>query len=366
MFVRDEITLKKNRVRDLLGSLGLGGIYIKRHGNFAWLTGGGCNYVGIATEVGVSGALITPEGEYLVCNNIEAPRMIEEEGIEDQGYEVRAFPWHQDREREILSELVAGPLGADVALPGARNVAADLAALRYSLTPWEVERYRTVGELTSTAIEETAAGVRPGDRETAIVGRLAARLWDLGLDYITIFCAADDRIGRFRHPLATARQVDKRAMLCVNARQKGLIVSLTRFVQFGKVPEDIRRRYDANVRVDCVLMANTVPGRPAADAFRKGMEAYKEAGFEGEYELHHQGGAIGYEGRDYKVTFDSQQIVQENQGFTWNPSITGAKSEDTMLATKDGPVLLSHPVTFPVLEQEVEGHKFERPDILEL
>lgn len=365
MFVRDEIILKKNRVRELLDSLGLGGVYIKRQSNYAWLTGGGRNLVGIATELGVSGALITPEREYVVCNNIEAPRMIEEESIEEQGYEVRSFPWHEDRESAIVGELTDGPLGSDVAFPGAKDVAKDLAFLRYTLTPWEVERYRRVGYLTSKAIEEITADIRPGDRECTVVGRLAARLWDEGLDYITIFCAADDRIARFRHPLATDRQVEQRAMLCVNARKWGLIVSLTRFIQFGKVASDIRRKYDANVLIDCTLMANTIPGRPAAEAFRKGIEAYKEAGFDGEYELHHQGGAIGYEGRDYKVTFDSQQIVQENQGFTWNPSITGSKSEDTMLATKDGPVLLSKPVTFPVLEQVVDGHRFERPDILE-
>ncbi len=155
-------------------------------------------------------------------------------------------------------------------------------------------------------------------------------------------------------------------MLCVNARRDGLIVSLTRFVQFGAVPAEVRRRYDATVRVDCTLMANTVPGRPVAEAFRKGLEAYKAEGFETEYELHHQGGAIGYEGRDYKVTFDSRQVVRENQAFTWNPSITGAKSEDTMLATTDGPILFSRPVTFPVLDLEIGGHRFERPDILEL
>ena len=79
-----------------------------------------------------------------------------------------------------------------------------------------------------------------------------------GYDYITVFCAADDRIAKFRHPIPGDRRIDKRAMLCCNVRKWGLIVSFTRFVQFGKVPEDIRRRYDANVYIDCVMMAHTV------------------------------------------------------------------------------------------------------------
>ena len=68
--------------------------------------------------------------------------------------------------------------------------------------------------------------------------------------------------------------------------------------------------------------------------------------------LHHQGGSIGYVGRDYKVNFATTDVVQENQGFAWNPSITGSKSEDTMLATSEGPILLSKPVTFPTLKMQ--------------
>jgi len=366
MFVNEEIDAKKGKVRRLLDELGLDGILIKRQGNFAWLTAGARNLVGIATEVGASAALITRDGAHILANAIEAPRLIEEEGIEAQGYAVHTYPWHTDREAALAHELAGGKLGADVPMAGAVDVAKALAPLRYAMTPWEVERYKDVGTETARAIEETTAEIRPGDKECAVIGRLAARLWERGLDYITTFCAADDRIARFRHPLATDRRVEKRAMLCVNARKRGLIISLTRFVQFGPVPADLRRRYDATVGVDCTLMAHTVPGLPAADAFRKGLEAYAEAGFADEIELHHQGGAIGYEGRDYKVTFDSPFIVQENQAFAWNPSITGAKSEDTMLATVDGPVVLSPPDTFPVLEMEVAGIRFRRPDILEI
>jgi Xaa-Pro aminopeptidase len=366
MFVKEEIDTKKQRVRGLLGSLGLDGILVKRQSNFTWLTAGCRNLIGIATEMGVSSALITRDGEHILCNAIEAPRLIEEEGIEAQGYVVHTYPWYEDREAALARELAGTRLGADFALPGAIDVARELAPLRYALTPWEVARYREVGATTARLIEETTAEIRPGDREVTVVGRLAARLWDAGLDYITIFCAADDRIARFRHPLATGRRVDKRAMLCVNARGGGLIVSLTRFAQFGKLPVELRRRYEATVRVDCALMAHTRPGRPVVEAFRKGIDAYAEAGFADEFQLHHQGGAIGYEGRDYKATFASTQVVCENQGFAWNPSITGAKSEDTMLATTGGPDILSPPTLFPVIEMEVGGFAFRRPAILEL
>ncbi len=367
MFVREEIEDKKQRIRILLEELGFDAIYLKKQSNFSWLTGGGLNVVGITLELGVAGLLITPGKAFAICNNIEAPRMEKEEKLEERGFEIHSFPWYEYREPEIIRKLARGKsIGADHNLAGIEEISGSINPLRYSLTPWEIERYQEIGEVTSVAIEETAQEIKPGDKECSVIGRLAERLWANRLDYITTFCAADERISEFRHPIATEKKIRRRAMLCVNSRRQGLIVSLTRFVQFGQVPEDIRRKYDANVLIDCTFMANTVPGRPAVEAFREGIKAYEQTGYPQEYKLHHQGGAIGYVGRDYKVDFQCKEIVQENQAFAWNPSITGSKSEDTMITTSDGPVLLSKPVLFPELKMEVQGIEFSRPDILEI
>jgi len=367
MVVNAELEHKWSMVRSLMSKLQLDAVLFRKQSNFAWLTGGGRNCVGIATELGAASILITHDSQYVICNAIEAPRMAAEENVEELDYAIRSFPWYQDKEMAIAVEVTgSNRIGCDVPFGSLPIIGADIAPLRWELTHWEVDRYRQVGFMTSQAIEDAAKTILPGDKECEIVGRLAALLWENGLDYITTFCAADERISQFRHPIATDKPIEKRAMLCVNARKWGLIVSLTRFVQFGPVPEDIRRRYDANVHVDCVMMANTVPGQAVINAFKKGLEAYKEHGFEKEYELHHQGGSIGYEGRDYKVNFETDIMVRENQGFTWNPSITGTKSEDTMLATSHGPELLSRPVSYPTLEVNVGGHVFRRPDILKM
>jgi Xaa-Pro dipeptidase len=369
MFNPEEINEKKRRLRGLLAELELDAVYLKQQSNFSWLTGGGQNVVGIAMELGVAGLLLTAGGAFAVCNNIEAPRMEKEELLAEQGYDINSFLWYENREAKLVKKLAGGSdvrIGADHVFPGAEDISGRIKALRYSLTPQEVERYREIGHLTSLAIEETAREIRPGDKECAVIGRLAARLWESRLDYITTFCAADERISDFRHPIATEKKISRRAMLCVNSRRQGLIISLTRFVQFGPVPKKLRKIYAANVLIDCTMMAHTVPGKPAVEAFRRGIEVYRETGYAEEYNLHHQGGAIGYAGRDYKVDFSCREIVQENQAFAWNPSITGAKSEDTMIATSTGPLLLSKPVIYPDLKIEAGGIVFSRPDILEL
>lgn len=366
MIHHEEIREKKARVRRLMVKLQLDGVLFRRQCNFSWLTAGGLSSVVTATELGMTSLLITPDKEYVLCTNIEAPRIEQEERLLEQGYAIQSFPWHHDQEQQLVAALTNnGRVGCDSLFPGAQDISKEVNPLRYALTSWEVDRYKEVGYLTSKAIEETAGAVEPGQKECEIVGRLAERLWTNRVDYITIFCAADDRIAHFRHPVATEKKVEKRAMLCVNARKWGLIISLTRFVQFGKIPEELWKKYQTNVYIDCVLMAHTIPGRPAVEAFRKGIAAYQETGYAQEYELHHQGGSIGYVGRDYKVTFTTTELVQENQGFAWNPSITGSKSEDTMLATSQGPVLLSKPIIFPTLEISVGGYTLTRPAILE-
>jgi Xaa-Pro aminopeptidase len=367
MWSRDEIREKERRVRELMRAKGLGAVLLKRQANFSWMTGGGLNLVGITTEVGVAALLITPGSKFAICSNIEAPRMLREERLAEQGYTVAAFPWHEEAETQRVKELAGGEtIGCDVAFPGAVLLSEDIARLRYSLTPAEIERYRWLGERVSAGLEKIMMETRRGEKESEVVGRLCQELWKERIDPVTLMSAADDRAANFRHPIPTETPVDKYLMVSVNARRGGLIVSLTRFLHFGKLPEDLRQQYLANVFIDCVFMAATRPGVPAKDVLIQGIEAYRQKGFPEEWTLHHQGGSIGYSGRDYRTNFQTRDIIQDNQGFTWNPSIRGTKSEDTILATRSGPEPITRPVLYPALTLEAGGMLFRRPAILEL
>jgi Xaa-Pro aminopeptidase len=363
----DEIREKERRVRELMQAKGLAAILLKRQANFSWMTAGGLNLVGITTEVGVASLLITENSKFVICSNIEAPRMIREERLEEQGYGVSVFPWYEEAETRRVKELAAGEkIGCDMAFPGAVLMAEEIARLRYSLTPSEIERYRWLGDLVSMGLEKTMMETRRGEKESGVVGRLCHELWKDRIDPVTLMAAADGRISDFRHPIPTEKPVEKYLMVSVNARKWGLIVSLTRFIHFGKTPEDLQQKYLASVFIDCTFMSATRPGAPARDVLVQGIEAYRQKGFPEEWKLHHQGGSIGYTGRDYRTNFQTPDIIQDNQGFTWNPSITGTKSEDTILATRKGPEPITRPVLYPSLKMEAGGMLFQRPVILEL
>jgi Xaa-Pro aminopeptidase len=366
MALADEIKEKERRVREFLQLKGLKALLLKRQANFSWMTGGGLNLVGIATEMGATSLLITENSKFVISNNIEAPRMIEEEGLEKQGFIIKTFPWFEDQEALIMKELTGdGPVGCDVPFPNTVMVTEEVAKLRYSLTLEEVQRYRWLGERVSIALEKTLMKTKKGEKESAVVGRLCKELWKDRIDPITLMSAADDRISNFRHPIPTEKRIEKYLMVSVNARKWGLIVSLTRFIHFGKLPEELRKKYEANVFIDCTLMAHTCPGIPVREVFQKGVDAYQGKGYPEEWKFHHQGGSIGYTGRDYRVNFKTPDIIQENQAFTWNPSITGTKSEDTILAIPKGPEMITYPILYPTLSLSVAGISFTRPAILE-
>jgi Xaa-Pro aminopeptidase len=366
MAVSHETKEKEKRVRDFLQSKGLKALLLKRQANFSWMTCGGLNLVGITTEMGATSLLITEDSKFVISNNIEAPRMMDEEGLEKQGFVARTFPWYEDHEAYVVKELVGdGPLGCDVPFQNASILTEEIARLRYSLTPEEQDRYQWLGEKVSQALERTLIESKKGEKESEVVGRLCNEIWKDRIDPITLMAAADDRVSRFRHPIPTERRIEKYLMVSVNARKWGLIVSLTRFVHFGKIPQELRKKYMANVFIDCTFMAHTRPGVPAREVLQKGIDAYHEKGYPEEWKFHHQGGSIGYTGRDYRTHLKTPDVIQENQAFTWNPSITGTKSEDTILATPKGLVTITHPILYPTLSMIVEGISFVRPAILE-
>ena len=366
MAILGEIQEKERRVREFLKARDLQALLLKRQANFSWMTGGGLNVVGTATELGNASLLITEKGKFVITNNIEAPRMVEEERLEEQGYEIRSFPWYEDREVALVREIVGrGAVGCDWPFPDSAMVAEEVARLRYSLTAEELVRYRWLGGRVSAALERTMITVEREEKESAVIGRLCHELWKDRIDTMGMMSAADERISRFRHSIPTEKRVERFLMVSVNARKGGLIVCLTRFVHFGKVPQELRDKYEANVFIDCSFMAASRPGVPAREVLRKGIEAYGAKGYPEEWKLHHQGGSIGYSPRDYRVTFETPDIIQENQAFTWNPSLAGTKSEDTILATAEGVEMITHPMVYPTIKMTVEGVAFVRPAILE-
>jgi antitoxin VapB len=164
--------------------------------------------------------------------------------------------------------------------------------------------------------------------------------------------------------LPTRKTLDNYAMLVLCGRQKGLVCSITRLVHFGPLPEELKRKSEAVAEVDAVMIAATRPGATTAKIFEVTKAAYARAGYAEEYQLHHQGGAAGYTPREFLATSATDACIQTGQVYAWNPSISGVKSEDTILVGKTDNEILTAMEGWPVIPIEVEGHTLARPAIL--
>ena len=361
-----EMSEKERRVLEFLSSAGLDAVAFTTQSNFAWATCGGANFVGTASDIGSATALFTRDGsKYVISDNIESGRLQAEE-LSGLGFEPVSFPWFEGRAAEVVLRLGGEKVGSDTGLPGTRGIDSDFAPYRYSLTPAEVERYRWVGRNTAECMDEACREVEPGVSEHEIAALLDGKLMARGMVPNVTLIAADERIERFRHPIPTEKKLERYVMLVTGARRWGLVVSMSRLVHFGPIPDELRRKHKAVVKVDATFLAGTVPGASVGAVFQSAVRAYEDSGFGDEWKLHHQGGPTGYRGRDYRASAGTSDTVRESQAFAWNPSITGTKSEDTVIASSDGLEILSTIPGWPMLEVEAGGQSFRRPDILEI
>ena len=195
---------------------------------------------------------------------------------------------------------------------------------------------------------------------------MAQNLWSKNINPHLILIGSDERISAYRHPIPKDKKIRKYVMVVVCAERDGLIVNMTRFVHFGLLPQELKEKLWAVVKVDASFILNTKIGVKIANIFQDAIGTYEEVGYSGEWKLHHQGGAAGYETRDYIAAPNSLQIVHPNQAFAWNPSIRGVKSEDTILVTEKGYEIITDDPGWPKIEINYKGKKIARPAILQL
>ena len=331
---------RQQRLRELMDRLGLEALMLRRSANFAWYTGGADNRVDHASPFGVADVLVSRDAHYIFTNNIEAPRMREEQ---TPNLEVIEHPWHGDEVRAVRDVVGDASLGADFPLEGALDVSEEVAPLRYVLDPDTLERYRRVGTDAAMAVAEAANSLEPGMDEREAAANLAAACRRRGLFNSVLLAAADDRVARYRHPIPHGGRIERRAMLVVSAERGGLYANVTRMVHFEEPDTELKRRQEA---CEAILRRmreeSTRPGRTLADAFEDCRQFYAEEGFPDQWRLHHQGGMTGYASREIIATPQTLQEIEVGHAFAWNPSITGAKAEETLILAESGPEVITY------------------------
>jgi Xaa-Pro dipeptidase len=331
---------RHDRLGRLMERHGLDAVVLRRPANFAWYTGGADTKVDHVAPEGVADLIVRGDGSPLVLTStIEAPRMRAEQ---TPGLEVVEYPWHEDRHAALGAVVGAGRLGSDLGLPGTVDLSEQIARLRRTLDPDAVDSLRAVGAAATAAMAEAAAAVEPGMTEHEAAAALAAACRSRGLTATVLLAAADARIARHRHPVPVGATIERRAMLVASAERGGLYANLTRIVELEEPDPDLARRQRACDEILTRMRDEaTRPGRTLSQAFADCRRFYAEAGFPEEWRLHHQGGLTGYASRELIATPATDAVIEPGQAFAWNPSVAGAKAEETFVLTEHGPELIA-------------------------
>ncbi|MHC3438301.1 M24 family metallopeptidase [Natrialbaceae archaeon A-gly3] len=357
---------KLERLEAYLEREGLSSVWFARPNAFAWLTGGS-NVVDREGDLGVAAVGYDGDTPRVLTNTIEAAR-IEEEELLDLDAEVESYPWHEASLPAALADAVDGPAAADVDVPGFDHV--DPTELRQPLTDTDLERYRRLGRETAVAVESVCRELRPDDTEHEVASALSVALSARGIEAPVVLVGGEERAGKYRHYTPTAADLGGYALVSVTTQRHGLHASCTRTVAFDP-PSDLEDRHDAAARVETTALSATqrvANEGTAGDVFSVIQDAYAEVGYDGEWEHHHQGGAAGFAGREWIATPGADDPVETPMAYAWNPTVQGAKSEDTVLVTDDGFEVLTTTGDWPTRRYETtDGDRdLERPAILEL
>lgn len=360
-----EIAAKLNAARALLARHSADALHLTTVASAAWITAGAGAYVNESVDAAAFGILITENAAIILTDPIEEPRLREEERLEELGFTFTVEPWYA--RGPALEKLSAGKRVADETAPEWRGLQRELAQIRAKLAPGEQARLRAGARLAADALRETVLAIRSGMTESEVAARLMLASRNRGGTAVVALVGSDDRIAKYRHPLATDKPIERYAMVVLSFRYHGLILSLTRCVHFGELPDSLRETALAVAKVDANVIAATREGRTLADMFEFIKRQYAEAGQPHAIEEHHQGGPGGYLGREaFATPTASDWSIKVGQSFAWNPSLRGAKSEDTVLLTASGHEVVTNAPDWPTWGIETAEGVIARPAILEV
>lgn len=363
-----EVTAKLDRVRRWMSSSGHEAVLFAAQPGVAWVTGGLEDKVARNEEPGQVWALVDADSAHLLTTNVEEPRLVAEHDVVSLGFTLQVTPWYRPGGLAELAAEIAGErrLAGDGSGPG-EPVADELAALRMPLTAEEQERLSALGADCAGALEEALRLWAPDQTEMSVAARIAAALEERGVLPSVLLVGGYERRRKFRHTIPTDAVTGRDVLAGIVGVRGGLNVGCSRSASAGVPAADLLARHRAACLVEARMIAATRPGHSWESALAAGQSAYAEAGFPGEWRAHWQGGPVGYYSQEFDVVPGSgtaARAIIVGSAFSWNPTVQGAKSEDTFLVGEEGAVPVSNTADWPYLAVDMADCRVQRPAIL--
>jgi Xaa-Pro aminopeptidase len=351
--MNEEVYKKLELIRQTLSITEVEGVRLRGADWFAWATGGASNTVLLTAETGVAEVLVTGQDAWILTDEIEAQRLQDEEL--PTNFKLHINPWADAAAREafVRDATDGGKIISERPTSQEQPIPPSLQEHKRVLLPTELERYRQVGQKASAAMTEVLKAAQPTWTEYQLAGAGAEALWARGLHPALTLVAGERRLPLYRHATPTGEKIGRQAMLVFCARGYGLYANLTRFVCFGSLSNDDAELHRHVRQIEAEALSLCQPGTTLDTIYHALAQAYEQHGFPHAIREHHQGGTTGYLGREIVANPLTKDFLTENMAIAWNPSLPGAKVEDTFVIIKDGNLEnLTFDPNFPSVEVE--------------
>ncbi len=255
------------RVRAVLAAAeprGVSGLVLTTPGSVAWATGGANPPIDRSASTDVVWVAVGPRGVSVITTEVEAPRLRAEGPFAELGWPVTAVPWYDADAFVRRAEQELGAPAAALAADGHPAFGADLSrelsVARMALTAPDVEAIRALGRDAAAVVEDALVRWKPGEADRAVAARIAAGAESLGALAPVVLVGGDDRLARFRHPVATGAAIDDVAMAVLVASRGGLHVALTRYAGRRSAASDLEPALDEVRDIHARVLKACAPG----------------------------------------------------------------------------------------------------------
>ena len=347
-----EVDRKLGSARALIARRGLAALALRGTDSVAWITGGLTNRIEPGNPASVAWVVVTPDAAHVITTCVELPRLRAEGALD--AYELHGVDWFDDGAFASLAEELAGASAARIGGLGA-DVADDLIELRLVLDEAERARLAALAADATCALEGALRQWTPGELDTAVQARVAADLEAKGAFGACLIVGGDERVERFRHPLAAGAPVKRLLMAVVVAERHGLHAAATRFASAGPLTDSVRSARSAADGVERAVLDASQVGATYGEALAALADGYARAGHPGAWREHYQGGPIGYRQREFEIAPSQAEsrwfgtTIATGTALAWNPSVAGGgKCEDSYLVEEDGLRRLTTSANWPL------------------
>ncbi len=332
------------RLRDWLDESHRSGITLTKPGSVAWVTGGKSVPVDRSAPFSDLWAVVTRDDAVLIASEVEVDRILAEYSPRSLGFdEVLAVPWY-DQDRALAVAIEFGGGTASDGHPGlGENCFDKLVTLRLNLSDPEQDDLRELGADVAEVVGHALRCWRPGQHDWVLQANLVGALLERGIYTPVMIVGGDERVRRFRHPLAGGRSVSSLAMVAVVAERGGLHTAITRYVTSEPLPSELLRLFGAVRRIEHEILGACRVGEAYSSVLIAMDKAYQHEGHAQEWEKHYQGGPIGFAQREFEISPANteskwyKQRIETGTAVAWNPSLSGgAKVEDTYIVQASG------------------------------